>query len=69
MTDLRPPAHIREDLRRGRCGGRYTLITCKECGREFREPRGYIVGLLNRGRSLPQYCSRMCYVAARRRRR
>ena len=69
MTDFRLPAHIREDPRRGQRGERYILITCKECGREVRKPRGYIVGLMNGGWPLPQYCSRMCYAAAQRRRR
>ena len=63
------PAHIREDPRPGKSGGRFALITCRECGRDVRKPMSYILGLMNGGWPLPQYCSRACYAAAQRRRR
>jgi len=63
------PAHIREDPRPGKSGGRFVLITCQICGRTIRRPWGELVSLETMGKPLPKYCSQKCYTAARRRRR
>lgn len=61
------PAHIREDPRPGKSGGRFALITCTICGKTIRRPWGELVGLETMGKPMPKYCSRDCYTAARRR--
>ena len=61
------PAHIREDPRPGKSGGRFALITCQICGRTIRRPWGELVALETMGKPLPKYCSQKCYTAARRR--
>ena len=63
------PAHIREDPRPGKSGGRFALITCQICGRTIRRPWGELVALETMGKPLPKYCSQKCYTAAQRRRR
>ena len=59
------PAHIREDPRPGKSGGRFALITCMICGKEIRRPWSDLVGLDKRGKPLPKYCSKECYTVAR----
>lgn len=61
------PAHICEDPRPGKAGGRFALITCTICGKVVRRPWGALVGLMAEGKPLPKYCSRECYAEARRR--
>ena len=61
------PAHIREDPRPGKSGGRFALITCQICGRTIRRPWGELVALETMGKPLPKYCSQKCYTAAQRR--
>jgi len=66
MTDLRLPAHIREDPRRGQRGGQYVILTCAICGREVRGPLPWYRARLKRGVP-PKTCSTKCGREYRRR--
>lgn len=60
MTPSAYPSHIHPDPRPGVKGGKFVLVTCQNCGKEFRISECAATSQARQSGKYPRFCSFRC---------